>query len=131
MTGYARAAGIAVNVVGLNPHEVINAGVELLKTRESEITKREWISANYQAFLAALKAEQESLLTYFERRFAERRETLHEFYQLLHTSVEAGNDHQLDAAIHGILGIIRDNPLTDYAEFKKAFHDPNTNFGKL
>ena len=125
MTGYAKAAGIAVNLIGLNPQEVIGAGVEFMKTRETEITEREWIRANYQAFLAALQAEQESLLTYFEYRFAERREALHEFYQVLHTAVETGDDHQLDAAICGILGIIKDNPLTDYEQFKRAFNDPD------
>ena len=126
MTGYAKAARIAANLAGLNPQEIINAGVELLKTREVEITEREWIRTNYQAFLDALRVEQESLLIYFEHRFAERREALHEFYQLLHTAVETEDDHQLDAAIYGILGIIRDNPLTDYVEFKRAFNDPNT-----
>ena len=123
MAGYANMAG---HLVGLNPEEIICAGVEFLKTREVEITKREWIGANYKAFLNALKAEQESLLKYFELRFDERREALREFYRVLHTAVETGDDNQLNAAICGILGIIRDNPLTDYNQFKRAFNDPTT-----
>ena len=45
---------------------------------------------------------------------------------MLHQAVETGNDHQLDSAIAGILGIIRENPLLEYAEFKRAFSDPDT-----
>ena len=110
----------------LNPQAVIQAGADYLKTLEEERTQREWIRANHHAFLAALKAEQETLLAYFEKRFAERRETLQEFYEVLHHAVETGNDHQLDSSIAGILGIIRENPLLEYAEFKRAMEDPDT-----
>ena len=110
----------------MNAQEIISAGVDYLKTRESEQTKREWIRTNHQTFLAVLRAEQESLLTYFEYWFAERRETLREFYLVLHNAVENRDDHQLDAAIVGILGIIKDNPLNDYAEFKRTYNDPDT-----
>ena len=110
----------------VNPQAVIQAGTEYLKTLEEERAQKEWIRANHQAFLAALKVEQETLLAYFDKRFAERRETLQEFYEVLHHAVETGNDHQLDSSIAGILGIIRENPLLDYAEFKRAFDDPDT-----
>ncbi len=46
--------------------------------------------------------------------------------EVLHHAVETGNDHQLDTSIAGILGIIRENPLLDYAVFRKAFDDPDT-----
>ena len=123
---YGRAGRIAANLIDLDPQAIIEAGADYLKTREAEVTEREWIRANYQAFLAALQSEQEDLLTYFEYRFAERREALHEFYHVLHTAVETGDDHQLDIAICGILGIIKDNPLNDYEKFKMAYNDPDT-----
>ena len=65
-------------------------------------------------------------MAYFEKRFAERRETLQEFYEVLHHAVETRNEHQLDSSIAGILGVIRENPLLDYAEFKGAFEDQDT-----
>lgn len=125
MTMYAKAGRVAATLVGLDPQAIINAGVDYLKTREAEITNRELIRANSQAFLAALQAEQEALLIFFEYRFAERREALGEFYQVLHKAVEIGDDHQLDIAICGILGIIKDNPLNDFDKFQQTFNDPN------
>ena len=123
MSAYWRIAQMAVK---LRPQEVLRAGAHYLTTLEEERTKREWIRANHQAFLAALTAEQETLLAYFEKRFAERRETLQEFYEVLHHAVETRNEHQLDSSIAGILGVIRENPLLDYAEFKRAFEDQDT-----
>ena len=40
--------------------------------------------------------------------------------------METNNDHQLDNAIIGILGIIQDNPLFEFEEFQKALTDPDT-----
>lgn len=117
---------MAAYLLSLDPQAIIDAGVDYLKAREAEETEREWILANYQAFLYALRTEQEALLTYFEYRFAERREALREFYQVLHDAVESGDAHQLDAAICGILGILKDNPLNDYEQFKRAWQDPDT-----
>lgn len=104
-------------------NEIINAGVEYLKTREAEKTNRELIQAKAQAFQAALQARREILLVYFEHRFAERREALAEFYRLLHIAVETGSTHQLDAAIGGILGLIKDNPLDDFDHFKQTWEN--------
>ena len=39
--------------------------------------------------------------------------------------VDTGNDQQLETALNGILGIIQENPLKDFAEFKKNMADPN------
>lgn len=126
MTMYVKAGQAAATLIGLNAQEIINAGAEYLKTREAEKTKREWIRANHQAFLAALQVEQEALLVYFEHRFAERREALGEFYQVLHKAVEAGDSHQLNAAICGILGIVKDNPLNDFEKFRQTYNDPDS-----
>ena len=114
------------HIAYLGASEILQAGADYLKKQEEEKTQREWIRANYQAFLDALQTEQETLLAYFEHGFAERKESLKEFYKVLHQAVETGNDHQLDSAIADILGIIRENPLLEYAEFKQAFSDPDT-----
>ena len=36
-----------------------------------------------------------------------------------------GDDKELRVALNGILGIIRQNSLSDFAEFKKNMLDPN------
>ncbi len=122
MTTYYKAAA---NLLGLDPQEIIIAGIKYLETREAEKTNREWIRANSQMFQAALQAQQETILAYFEHSFAERREALAEFYRLLHTAVDTKNAQQLDGAICGILGIIKHNPLHDFDHFKKTWNDPN------
>ena len=53
------------------------------------------------------------------------REHWEQFYSLLHRAVDTGNDQQLETALNGILGIIQENPLKDFAEFKKNMADPN------
>ena len=106
-------------------NEIINAGVEYLKTREAEKTNRELIQAKAKAFQAALQARRKILLVYFEYRFAERQEALAEFYRLLHIAVETGDAHQLDAAIGGILVIIKDNPLYDFDHFRETWGNPD------
>lgn len=123
---YAKGAAM---FLGLNFQEVIqetiNAGVEYLKVREAEKTKRELIQAKSQAFQAALQARREGMLAYFEHRFSERHEALAEFYGLLHIAVETGDGHQLDAAVCGILGIVKDNPLYDIDHFKETWGKPD------
>lgn len=118
----------AATLLGLNCQEIINAGVEYLKMRESEKTKRELIQAKSQAFQAALQARREVMLAYFEHRFAERREALAEFYGLMHVAVETGDAHQLDAAVCGILGVVKDNPLYDFDHFKETWEKPDALF---
>ena len=64
-------------------------------------------------------------LAYFTQRFAERRETLQHFYDLLHTAVDNKDTAQLQAALLGFLGIIQDNPLADLAEFRVQWNNPD------
>jgi len=61
----------------------------------------------------------------FHLRFAERKETLKNFYQVLHQAVESGNNDHLQAALYGILEVIKTDPLADYDKFVQAYQDPN------
>lgn len=79
------------------------------------------IEARYDAFIEALRIEQQTILRYFEMQFAERAEALGHFYDLLD---RARDKEQLEVAVSGIVGIIRENPLLGYAEFRKAIGDP-------
>ena len=82
------------------------------------------IEARYDAFISALQIEQETILRYFEMRFAERAEALRHFYGLMDSASESGDNEHLEVAVRGIIGIIKENPLMDYAEFRKALADP-------
>ena len=113
-------------VVGTaDPLAVVTEVVGYLKTRQEEQTKREHIWAKRDVLVTELDNEKEVILSYFEHRFAERKGALEQFYSLLHRAVDTGNDQQLQTALSGILGIIQENPLKDFAEFQKKMADPN------
>lgn len=109
----------------INPLAVVTEVIGYLKTRQEEQTKREYIWAKRDAIVTELNNEKEVVLSYFEHRFAERKGALDQFYSLLHSAVDTGNDQQLQTALNGILGIIQENPLKDFAEFKKNMSDPD------
>ena len=115
-----RAAGRAVNILPL-----ITEAIGYYKIRSEERTKREEIWAKRDVLVTALNNEKEIILTYFEHRFAERKMALEQFYRLLHRAVDSGNDNELQVALNGILGIIQENPLKDFAEFKKNMSNPD------
>ena len=110
----------AVNVLA-----VVTEAVEYLKTRQEEQTKREYIRAKRDVLVTELNNEKEFVLSYFEHRFAERKGALEQFYSLLHRAVDTGSDEQLETALNGILGIIQENPLKDFAEFRKNMANPD------
>ncbi len=104
---------------------IFKEAIAYYKTRQVEQTKREEIWSKRDVLILALNNEKDVILTYFEHRFAERRISLEQFYNLLHRSVDSGNEIQLQAALTGILGIIQENPLSDFAEFRKNMANPN------
>lgn len=119
----AKGGGKVVSAV--NVLAVVTEAVEYLKTRQEEQTKREYIWAKRDAIVTELNNEKEVVLSYFEHRFVERKGALEQFYSLLHRAVDTGNDQQLQTALNGILGIIQENPLKDFAEFRKNMSDPD------
>ena len=122
MIGVGRAAASAV-AEKLAP-DVIYAAVDFMKSHDAELTQREYIRAHRDVLVTALNHQRDCLLAYFEQRFAERREALEQLYTLLRSAVEDDDTAQLQASLTGILGIIRDNPLSDLAEFRQAWDDP-------
>lgn len=132
----AQKPKVTVHSVGSKLNGVANAGHALavitealayLKTREEEQTKRAYIAARRDVLVSAVEAKERVLTAYFEQRFAERKGALDQFYALLHRATESGDQAQLDAALAGILGIVKDNPLKDLETFAEAWKDPNFN----
>lgn len=116
----------------MNPQIAMAAGqigltaiVQMFKAYQCEATRREWVRTHNAALLEKFRLEQENLLRYYEMKFAERKASLEEFYQLLHEAVETGNDFHLQSALYGILDIIKTDPLADYDQFVQAYRDPD------
>lgn len=118
-----KLAGSAAN--SLDALAVIREALEYLKIREQERTKREMIWSKRDVLVTALNNEKEVILAYFEHRFKERKATLEQFYDVLHRATRSGDSGQLQIALDGILGIVKENPLKDFAEFRKNMSNPD------
>ena len=104
----------------IDPMIALRQWCEYKKAEIGEQTKREEIRARRDTAVAAIQAQKELIETYFEKRFAERRQALSGFLELLTHAVDTKNDKELDAALGGILGIVQDSPLKDFEAFRQA-----------
>ncbi len=116
---------IAATAANLLAGQLVDSAVDYLKHHDSEHTRREYVKAHRDALITALNNQRDCLLAYFEQRFAERREALQHFYDILHTAVDNKDTTELQVALLGILGIIQDNPLADLAEFRVQWNNPD------
>ena len=103
---------------------IIKAALEFLKEQDANETEREYIRAHRDLLVTALNNERDLILAYFDHRFTERRVALEQFFELMHKAVDRQNTDELQAALTGILGIIKDNPLGDLAEFRNSWENP-------
>lgn len=103
----------------------LSAVAQMFKSYQCEETRRQWVRTHYAILLEKVKLEQESLLHYYEMKFAERRESLEHFYWLLHQAAETGDTIQLQGSLYGILDIVKTDPLADYEKFALAMRDPD------
>ncbi|MBA4251988.1 MAG: hypothetical protein C0425_10020 [Chlorobiaceae bacterium] len=109
----------------LNPLEVLHEYFEYQKTLDEQKTAREHINAKRDIAIKSIEAQKEILLDYFNKRFNERKDSLEKFFTLLDNSIKEKDDKQLDVALAGILGILKDNPLGDFQTFKENMLMPN------
>lgn len=119
MTSFAGKAGLQAippTIAGI---------ADYFRTMQVEETKRQAIIANRDVLIERITAERDTLLAYFDHKFAERRAALDEFFELLHQAIASGDNQQLVVALSGILTIIQDNALEDFASFKEKFQNPD------
>ena len=81
---------------------------------------REQIIAQRDIAVRTIEAERDTILEYFKLRFAERRDALCGFFEVLHRGVQEKSDKAMDIALTGILGIIKDSPLKDFEAFRNS-----------
>lgn len=112
-----------VIVRDLNPLEVVREYVSYRKTVSEQQTERERIAAKRDVAVRLIESEKEIILEYFAQRFAERKAALNDFFDVLHAAVQEKNDHAMDTALSGILGIVKDSPLKDFETFRRARAD--------
>ena len=122
---FATVASTVIPTVASAIPPTISGIADYLRTMQEEKTKRQAIAANRDVLIARVTSEKETILAYFDHRFAERRAALDEFFELLRHASVGGDHHQRNAALAGILGIIQDNVLDDFETFKQKFQDPD------
>ena len=121
----ARHFGVGSKVIvrNLNPLEVVREYVSYRKTVSEQQTERARIAAKRDVAVRLIESEREIILEYFAQRFAERKAALNGFFDVLHTAVQEKNEHAMDTALSGILGIVKDSPLKDFDAFRQARAD--------
>lgn len=95
-----------------------------LEEHRDERRVRVELDARYNAFIEALRVEQETILGYFDRVFGERENALRQLYDLMERASEDGDNEQIRVAVEGVVGVIRSNPLLGFEEFRNALSDP-------
>jgi hypothetical protein len=121
----AKHLGVSGKVIvqNLNPLEVLREYVSYCKTVSEQQTERERIVAKRDVAVRLIESEREIILEYFAQRFAERKAALNGFFDVLHAAVREKNEHAMDTALSGILGIVKDSPLKDFDTFRQARAD--------
>ncbi len=115
--------GGKVIVRELNPLEVLREYISYRKTVSEQQTERERIAARRDVAVRLIESEKEIIMEYFKQRFAERTTALNGFFDVLHSAVQEKNEHAMDTALSGILGIVKDSPLKDFETFRQARAD--------
>lgn len=108
-----------------NALSVITEFVAYLKVQQEETTKREAIAAKRDSLIKAIQSEKELIENYFDLRFAERKDALHSFFEVLRNGTANNDSKIIDSALTGILGILQDSPLQDLEKFRIWFYNPN------
>ncbi len=104
---------------------VVREYIDYLRVVQEETTKREMIAAKRDVLVHELNTQKEMMLQYFEHRFTERKSSLEQFFGLLSNASAAKDQHGMDVALSGILGILQDNPLKDFESFKNNMNRPD------
>lgn len=112
-----------VVVQNLNPLEVLREYISYRQIASEQQTERERIAAKRDVAVRLIESEREIILKYFQQRFAERKTALDGFFDILHTAVQQKDEHAMDTALSGILGVVKDSPLKDFDTFRKARAD--------
>jgi hypothetical protein len=102
-----------------NALQLVSEFVKYQNVLAVQSTERERIAAKRAIVLQSLANEREVILDYFAKRFSERANSLDQCFSLLSQAINDKNDKAIDASLAGLLGIIGDNPLSDFEAFKR------------
>lgn len=105
---------------------VVAAAREYGEISQVEQSRRAAIAAAEALQIGRLQAAETTLRMYFDRVFAERRETNQAMFERLDQAMETGDPHLVNAVVRGIVDLAQSSPLSDLEEFGKFWADFGT-----
>ena len=104
---------------------------DTVQIHQAESTKREQLRSQRETQIEQIKATERILRDYFDRVYAERRETHQLLFAGLDQALKTGDNAALQTVVGGIVDLARTSPLADLGnlgELRRAMEDPNTVF---
>lgn len=107
-------------------NEVVQAAREYGEISQVEQSRRAAIAAAEAVQVARLQAAENTLKLYFDRVFAERKETNEAMFVRLDQAMEAGDPQMVNAVVRGIVDLAQSSPLAGLEDFGKFWADYGT-----
>ncbi len=107
---------------------MVQAARECVHIYQSERSKRARLETYERTEIARIKAAENTLRTYFEGVFAERRNNFEHLFVRLDTALEQQDGEAVSAVVRGIVDIARTSPLADLgdlSQIRAALDDPD------
>jgi len=100
---------------------VLNAVTEYARTREHEKTNRANVERKRKSAIMVIRSERQVMLEYLKQRFGERGSLYDQYFKLIDTALEIGNEEILRIALESVQNIYQDSPGAGIDEFKQQF----------
>ncbi|SNY41243.1 hypothetical protein SAMN06265827_12823 [Orenia metallireducens] len=116
---------ITKGITNLHPlfalKETIDKGINLLKVREQETTKRHIIDKQAEVIIEKIRSERDNFQLYIEESFKERANNFDKCFELLDKGIENEDISAVNAAVHLITKQMEQDPLENYTKIKSDF----------
>lgn len=106
--------------------EIVAAANEYGRIRQEEQTKRAAITAAEHVQVDRIQAAEKILRLYFERVFAERKQTSEEMFIRLDQAMDSGDPQLVHAVVRGIVDLAQASPLAGLDDFGKFWAELGT-----
>ncbi|MBB1048719.1 hypothetical protein G6028_13180 [Dietzia cercidiphylli] len=112
----------ALNALG----EIVQVAREYGQLAQTERTRRAAIAAAESVQVARIEAAEATLKMYFDRVFAERRQSSDAMFVRLDQAMEAGDPQMVHAVVRGIVELAQSSPLAGLDDFGKFWAEYGT-----
>jgi hypothetical protein len=101
---------------------VLNAVTEYVSTLEKEKTNRANVERKRKSAIAVIRSERHVMLQFLKQRFGERGALYDQYFKLIDTALQVGNEEILRIALESIQNIYQDSPGSGIDEFTQHFN---------